>query len=531
MFAIAVFIGLYSYIIFFLGILNLFYKQNIILVTLIYFLTILFICYKKVNFDFKLGKLDKLSKIILALLSFHFLVNLLGVLGPEISFDALWYHLTLPKIFLQNHLIFHIPGNLLYYSDMPKLTEMLYVFGFSVGNETFAKLIHFSFGILTLIAIYKISRKFTSVKFSLLACLIFYSNLVVGWESITAYVDLSRTFFEIMSFWGLVNWIENKKRKWLYVSGIMLGFAITAKLVSIGTILIFIGIIFYVALIKKEKMIELVKNSSVLIFSSLIAPLPWFIFAFINTNNPIYPYFSGISVDSGNVLSFPNIHNFLKDFYALFLGLNDPISPIYLIILPLVVLCLKSFSSKAKILVIYSFMAVFIWYLTQEQRGGRFIMPYLPVFSILCVISLDKFKNVNLRKYLLILVIFVSLVSIGYRGIANAKFLPVILGKETKSQFLSTHLNFSFGDFYDTDNYFKTHISQSDKVLLIGFHNLYYVEFPYIDSSWVKKGDKFNYIAVQNSTLPNRFSNWNLIYYNKLTKVKLYRMKGKAWVY
>ena len=158
-------------------------------------------------------------------------------------------------------------------------------------------------------------------------------------------------------------------------------------------------------------------------------------------------------------------------------------------------------------------------------------MPYLPVFSILCVIAFYKLKNAGLRKYLLFLVIFISIISIGYRGISNAKFLPVILGKETKSQFLSSHLNFSFGDFYDSDNYFKNHIEPTDKVLLFGFHNLYYVDFPYEDSSWIKKGDEFNYVAVQNSNLPTKFSNWKLIYYNNLTKVKLYSLKGKIWQY
>src|SRR5581483_11148274 len=120
-------------------------------------------------------------------------------------------------------------------------------------------------------------------------------------------------------------------------------------------------------------------------------------------------------------------------------------------------------------------------------------------------------------------IIFVSLVSIGYRAVANARYIPVIVGKETKNQFLSGHLNFSFGDFYDTDAYFSEHIKSSDTVLLYGFHNLYYVDFPFIDSSWVQKGDLFTYIAVQNASLPSQFKNWQLIYKNDKTLVQLYK--------
>ena len=67
--------------------------------------------------------------------------------------------------------------------------------------------------------------------------------------------------------------------------------------------------------------------------------------------------------------------------------------------------------------------------------------------------------------------------------------------------------------------------------LLYGFHNLYYINFPFIDSSYVKIGDRFNYIAVAGNNLPERFKVWNLIYYNEKTNVKLYSIGGMKWTY
>ena len=201
MFKLAILIGIYSYLIFALGLLGILYRENIIFLTLIFFLIVFFI-YKRFlsinslkNFK-KFKELHKLSVVFLALILLQAFVNLIGALGHELGFDALWYHLTLPKIYLINHSIDYISGGLLYYSAMPKLTEMLYIAGLAVGNEIFPKLIHFSFGILSLIALYKLSVMFLSIKWSFLACVIFYSNLVVGWQSITAYIDLARTFFE-----------------------------------------------------------------------------------------------------------------------------------------------------------------------------------------------------------------------------------------------------------------------------------------------------------------------------------------------
>lgn len=550
MFSLALLIGVYSYIIFTLGILGLIYKPIVFLVSTVYLLTCVyyfrtslanfsnFVKHKK-KFLVKINRKnlisaltkDKFAYLLLFLLSLQAFVNLIGVFAPEISFDALWYHLTLPKIYILQHTIIHIPGNLLYYSDMPKLTEMLYTSAMILTNEYFAKFISFLFGILTIAAIYGLSRKYFSKSLSLLSSVIFYSCLVVGWESITAYVDLTRTFFEIMAFWGFINWTEKNGKKWIIISGVMLGFAATVKLVAYGSLIVFLILFMYESYLKNSKFSVFIKNFTLFFLFSLLIPVPWFIFSFLNTGNPLYPYFTNAVVDSGKTFVFPNASFILKDLYAFFLNLNDPISPVYLIVTPLVIVNFKKYSKWAKKFLIYVFTAIAIWYIALENRGGRFILPYLPVFSILSVYAIKQLAGKYLYTVLVLVIILISVISIAYRGVANAKFAPFILGRETKSDFLNKHLNFSFGDFYDTDNYFKNNIKPTDRILLFGFHNLYYVNFPFIDSSWVKKGDKFNFIAVQNSKLPEKFNDWQEIYYNPVTGVKLYSLKGKQWAY
>lgn len=526
MFKVAILIGIYSYIIFTLGILGLLFREIILFLTIsyltfviIYFLKIYDIKKLKIRYSFSGG----LSFTALLLIILQAAVNFLGALGPELSYDALWYHLTLPKIFLLTHKISHIGGNIFLYSDMPKLIEMIYMAGLSIiGNEILIKLMHYTFGLLTLFIIYKISSKYLSKRYSLLAALIFYSNLVVGWESITAYVDLVRTFFEIMAFWGFLNWIEYKSKNWLIISALMLGMAICTKVVSISSILIFIPLIIYCLKSENKSSLNIIKNIILYVIFSVAVAIPWFLFSYINTGNPIYPYLS-INFDNGYLFKLPNNLNIIN--------FNDPISPIYLIVSPLIFYSFKKFNSHYKLICFYVLIAFSIWFLTQERIGTRFLLPYLPVFSILTsyMISIQKSKSIN--KFLIFLVLFISIFSIGYRSIANVKFIPVLLGQETKNDFLAKHLNFNFGDFADIDNYFKNNIRSSDNVLLYGFHNLYYVDFPFIDSSFVKKGDAFNYIATQNTSLPKKFKKFNQIYYNKVTNVKLYTADKRIWVY
>lgn len=553
MFRLSVLIGLYSYAIFFLGILRVLYKENIILLTIAFFLIIAYQYQSSLRFLLTrslLAKLSslrlqgdslyKLSLLLLVLLFLQAFVNLIGALGPELAFDALWYHLTLPKIYLMNDSIVHISGGLFYYSDMPKLTEMIYIAALSLSNEIGAKLIHFSFGILSTIALFKLSRKFFSKYISLLVIVVFYSNLVVAWQSTTAYIDLTRTFFEIMALWGFINWWETKKKRWLIESAAMLGLAISTKLLAIGSLVIFIALILFtipqVSIRIHPKGVHDNTLTTILLYSfvSILIPFPWFIFSYFHTGNPIYPFFTNIykvNFDAGLL----NPLRFLYDTWNLFIRSSDPISPVYIMFLPLALVFFKRLSLYMKIIVLYSLLSIIVLYITPRTGGGRFILPYLPTMSIVVgavIQEIIKIKNLRIIANLsTIIVIFVSLISIIYRGVANAKYIPAIIGKESKSEFLSKNLNFSFGDFYDVDGYFKKNIKSNDKVLLYGFHNLYYIDFPFIDSSFVKKGDIFNYVATQNSDLPKRFRSWDPIYSNPKTYVNLYSVGGKKWIY
>jgi len=525
MFALAILIGIYSYVIFALGIVGLLYKFPVIIATVIFILGAL-VYFRKHKEDlprFQVRK-RKFTPLLILFGAFAF-VNLIGVFGPELSFDALWYHLTIPKIFIQNHKIFFIEGNLFYYSLMPKLGEMLYIPSLMFINETLPKLIQWSFGILTSIVVYKISRKYFTETVSFFAVLIFYGSLVVAWESTTAYIDLIRTFFEVMGLLGFINWYETKDRKWLVESAVMIGFAMSTKNLAIGSL-----VIFFVLFFLSDKDFKLkIKNGLIFASVAFFTALPWYIYSFLFSGNPVYPFFDKrIAYDTAlnlNPILFP------REAFDFFLKLADPISPLYLIFIPLVVIYFKKFNKPLKLIAIYSLVAIIIWYITPRTGGGRFILPYLPAFSVIAIAAVNELREKRVRNFSFALIIFVFILNMIYRGIANVKYFPVIMGLEKKEEFLTKNLNFNFGDFYDTDGYFERNIRKDDRVLLYGFHNLYYAEFPFIDSTYVKRGDGFNFVATQNADLPKRFKNWKLIYRNDLTKVKVYTLEGIMWHY
>ncbi|HRN96403.1 MAG TPA: glycosyltransferase family 39 protein [Candidatus Levybacteria bacterium] len=536
MFAFAILIGVYSYLLFILGITHLLYPWAVSLVTILWFCGVVFWFRNDVK---KLVKvipklrvsvfsLSTFSKACIVLLTLLWGINLIGVFAPEISFDALWYHLTIPKIFAENNEFFFIPGGLYYYSLMPKLIDMLYIPAVMLGSDTLAKAIHYGFGILTLIVLYKISKKYLSTPISLLVLLIFSSNLVVAWQATTAYIDLGRTFFETMAIYGIVLYIHEKKKLWLTESAIMIGFAITSKLIAVFSLPIFVIILLY---LHKDSLSKGLVISIKYVLTALIIPLPYFIFSTLNTGNPFYPlftqYYSQI-VEPGT----RSLFQILADYWNLFVNAADPINPLYLIVFPIVIFLYKRLTKQERLFVIYAGLSLVVWYFIPRTGGGRFILPYLPVFSLVIGLVLSKLTNSYLKKAIIGIGLIVALTTIGYRSVASSKYLSVVFGQQTRSEYLAENLNFSFGDFYDTDGYLSQTLTASNTVLVYDVHNLYYADFNFIHESYVQSGDEFTYIlAPSMMRLPERFYAWKPLYDNPITGLTLYSQEGSTWVY
>ena len=528
MLSLAFIIGFYSYVLFFLGISGIFYGPLVLFVSFVFF-SVLITSFRKQIFSFFTSihfPKTVIGKLFLTLFSLQALVNLIGALGPELSFDALWYHLTLAKLYIINHTIAFFPGGLLYYSPMPKLIEPIYAASLMTHFTPLPKIIHFFFGIFSCAVLYKIARKFVSRELALFSVVVFYSNLVVGWESISGYIDLARVFFEAIALLSLFNWIQTKKTRHFILSAIFTGFAITTKLLAFNTLFIFL-LIAFVVLIKWKRHFKKIAGFELSFFLiSLLIPLPWFIFSFVNTSNPFYPFFSPHFAHlQQTTFSFGllNPAHVIATFWKFFTHADDPINPLYLGLFPLLFFVYKKFTFQEKILLFFSFAGIVLWYFISKVEGTRLALPYIFSLSILAGVMLKHLSEYKLIfRSLILATIFIAFLSIGFRTFANAKFIPVILGEESEAHFLTDHLNFNFGDFFDTDGYFASHIKPTDKVLLLGFHNLYYVDFPFIDYSWYKKSDKINYIAVQNGGLSNEFKNFKQVYKNNKTHVTLY---------
>jgi len=423
-------------------------------------------------------------------------------------------------MYLAQHSISFFPGDLFYYSAMPQLIEMLYVPAMFFGNEIMAKLVHYIFAVLITLVIIRIGSRFFSRKIGLLAALIFISDLSVAWLSSTAYIDLGRTFFETVSLYYLISWWQDKRKQDLFKSGSILGLAISSKYFALATL--GLGLVFVLLNSSKDKL----KKILAFCLPALVISGFWFVYAYLHTGNPIYPIFTS-NLDSSHQSQIGGLYDFAKQFYNLSNNPHDwlsPISPLYIMFLPLIIYIVLR-NKKIKTWGLYALGTIIIWYLIPRTGGSRFMVPYLPLLALLVSFSVFNLKQKSIRKISIFIIFSVILFNLTVRIYVNKKTVPLLLGLQTKQEYLVQNLDFS-NAFYDIENKLPSLIDKSEPVLIIGGHNLFYFPNRFIHESYYQ-GQSVNYILTQYKNLPIQYQkDFKLIYQNEKTFSKLYQRKN-----
>ncbi len=507
----ALILGIWGYFIFSLGLLGWLYPLPVFLISLPCVLLGAFYLRASLAAGLLhfLGaiKKDKLLIFLFAIFILQVLVNFFGAISPELSFDALWYHLTPAKLYAENHRLFFIPGWLLWPANLPNLGGMFYTAGLLLADEIAAKLIHFFFGILSAVALFRFLHRYVERRFAFLGTVVFYTMLIVGWLSTTAYVDLIRTFFEILALDYFLRWREERKESLLIESAVLTGLAMATKILAAGSFLAFVILIF---LLKKK---NCARPMALFALVGSFVVLPWFVFLYFG---------AGGSFDHSLG---PLWQDFLmKAPVFLWHSTFSPdaiISPIFLIFLPWVLIFIWREKPSIKITALYFLLTLFL----TKTESTRYLLPSLPALLLVILSTLTNHwpKSPILRKAVFAIFFLAIFLNFFSRILAIRKFLPYLAGQVSKGEFLNRNLNFTYGDFYDTDGWFARNIKKDDLVLVYNVHNLYYLDFPFIHQSWAKRETFFTHLLVgENQPLPAQFGQKLLLYRNEKTQTSVY---------
>lgn len=463
-----------------------------------------------------------------------FAVAFVGALTPPTFYDSLVYHLAIPLQYIKNHQIIKINTNL--FSNFPQNIEMLYTMALILCNDILANLIHFVFFPLISLLIYGFLRDKYNGTTSIFASLIFSTTPAVIMLASGTYIDLGLTFYLLLSFIALIEWIKTSQNKWLILSGLVCGFSLGIKYTAGISVIIFILIIFYNCLSKRQNIfskIALFVTSAFLIF------LPWLIKNYIFTRNPIFPfyifstapeyiqkYLSTVSQHgTSGIFGFINLPWNITMDGVKFGGGFDVIGSFYLIFLPVLFLIIKT-DKFTKMCFTYLILYFLLWSLTAKVL--RFLIPIFPVAAVVFSVCIFEFINgQNLTKNI-IKIIFSAIIISNFTVLMFIQNfvmpLPQLFGNMTKDDYLSSRV-LNPNNFYPAVKFMNETFNSNSKTLFVGEARNYYTNFNSVANGPFDP-DLFTEMA-NNSKTPeelfnklknNGFTNilWNYLEYERL---------------
>lgn len=235
------------------------------------------------------------SMPLAAFLLTAFALTLIGALAPagDSDWDGLVYHLTLPKLYLLHGAITPLPW--LSHSNFPFLMEMLYLLGLLLHGQVLAKLFHFGFGWLTVLAVFAFGRRWWGGRAGVLGAAAFASLPFVGWEMTAAYNELAFALYAFLAVYALGRWYEKRAAGWLWVAAIMCGFALGAKMLAVVVVGFAVASLLYDLVVGVTRRVVPAKRGAwrVMAFALLAAAVaaPWYMKSYLWTGNPVYPFF------------------------------------------------------------------------------------------------------------------------------------------------------------------------------------------------------------------------------------------------
>ncbi|MDD5492138.1 MAG: glycosyltransferase family 39 protein [bacterium] len=428
------------------------------------------------------------SKICLWLIVLAAIFNLIGALGPEIHYDALFYHLALPAAYQLQGRIINLPFNS--FSFLPQNMEMLYLFSLIVNNDLLARLLHWLMGIGAMLSVYVLGRRFFSLPVAMLAATCFYLIPQVGMESWTAMNDLGVVFFVMLSWFCVLEWLalEKYSPSYFYLAAVFTGFALGMKYTAFPIVVI--SLLYYLRQSRRIPGPFWQKVKPIIWYGLIIGLflLPWLARNVVFSGSAFAPFTLAnfklaTYLDDCQHLNNYHLRELLLGHWQEILNersLDSLIGPLFLVALPLLVVLFSLSRRQPAIKKAGLFLLVYYVLWRSQTSSWRFFLPALPVFcllisSIVYSIKIDPFS----RKLLLgiFLLIFYGNLGILILALQQKQSPAVLSGAESRETYLTNSHMFYSSPSFAAISFLNQKISADTLVLFIGETRSYYAHF------------------------------------------------------
>ena len=349
------------------------------------------------------------QRIFILILSGWWILHFLQVFVPETGYDAVWYHLPVAKIVVNNHRFIADPH--FYQTFNPLFADSIFFLGYLAGAERGAKFVAYGFGLTLIIVTYGLSRKFLHRTQALAVCALVSGFQVVSWQSASFYIDVAKAVFELAALAYLL------ERQFLQ-AGYMLGASLASKLFSVALTPVFLW---------------LGKRWQVLI--SLLFLLPFLGMAYAASGNPIY----SLTMHSGQLLSIHYLTQQTLRLPSIFfeIGLTrDYTHPILLAFFPLFFIHRKKLRPLFPLLLLGGAQVLLWWYVPPQSTRYA-----LSGFICLTIATVWLLQRTVKKPLLLPMFIIFSCMAFPIRLVIAKRSMEFLLGRKNTATYLQQFLD------------------------------------------------------------------------------------------
>lgn len=372
-------------------------------------------CFEAFSKESRLIFATRLGIVLVLILAGQAGMNLVESMTPPYEWDTLSYHLECQKEYIRAGRIIELP--FIHQSYYPCGVELVYGISMLLQSHVAPKLIHCFLGILAVLLIYDMGRRFFSRITGLVAALIFYTCPLPTWFSGVGKNDLGLIFFFTLTIYVFLLWWHSDRTEKTGRGALL---ALCAVLTGIcihldyrGMILLFVIVLFllfHMFFVRGERRSKVASYGMLIVIPAILIGSPWYIRNYILTNggSPFFPFFTSqlggygtqafdaeiVQLVQKYKMSLPPLIPARSIWYYLALPFwqftiigrnydlarfNATITPLYLLLIPLFLFVKKQCISKE----LLGIGLVYIL-LTQLTRSNhtRYVVPIFPVLAL-----------------------------------------------------------------------------------------------------------------------------------------------------
>lgn len=402
---------------------------------------------------------------------------------PPVVRDELISHLAIPKLYLERGAIYEIP--FMGYSYLPQNIDLLYMVSLGLGSDIAPKLIHLGFAVATGLVIYFYLARSAGKATGLVGMLLYLSTPLVANLSRTAYIDNGAAFYATLAVMAALKWKDDDESKWLALSAISSGLAMSAKYNTILSFALVSGFVFVTGLNKKRYALALV-NTAAYAAIAIVVLSPWLLRNYLWTGSPLYPLYESAALAVGkgegvhvttelapiakrmvlynesalDIILIP-IRIFIEGADNSIERFDGVLNPLFLVLMPLAFIRRRTADLKYLALFSALFMAMAI---LSVELVTRYLLPIVPLFAIFSALGLKNLYETRLKWLAILLAVAAIGFCLDYEKGLYEKYRPLsyIFGNETREAYLEKML-----PDYKAVSYANRNIPEGSRVFLL----------------------------------------------------------------